>query len=411
VTRRTLPCGDVPANMNSAHSDLTQPLPVRVTLLMTATLAVLAGAIVAPSLPALEAHFSGVPQVDYLTRLIITLPSLFMALLAPFAGYVIDKFGRRKLLVSGILLYAVAGTAGAVADSIYAILASRAFLGISTAAIMTTVGTLIGDYFTGNARNRFMGYRNSANNFGGVIYLVVGGYLATMDWRAPFLIYLVALAILPFVLRFVFEPDAAGRLDAKQTGVAHEPVPWLAIGWQYFAGFIFGITFYMIPTQVPFYLRDLGFDDPALSGIGVAAAALATAVVSLFYGRIRRFVEIDTMFVYGFALSAIGHLCMALTDGLTLLFVGLFLFGAGQGSTTANFSIRLLELAPLRVRGRVMGGQATAIMMGFFTSPLLSQSIAKPFGLPAAFGTGAALLMAVSAVFLLRRLRVGEAMG
>ena len=370
---------------------------------MTASLAVMAGAIVSPSLPALEQHFSDIPRIDYLSRFIITVPSLFMAVLAPFAGYVIDRFGRRKLLLGGVVLYAAAGVGGAIFDSITAILISRAFLGISTAAIMTTVGTLIGDYFSGAARNRFMGYRNASNNFGGVIYLVLGGFIATLDWRAPFFIYLVALAVLPMIIKFIVEPDAGDAQSGGVDGQDAVPIPWLEIGWLYFAAFIFGVTFYMIPTQVPFFLIELGFGNPTLSGLGVAASTLATAVTALFYGRIRRYVAIETMFIFGFALSAVGFFAMGLAGALPLLFIGLLLFGAGQGSTTANFSIRLLELAPFHVRGRIMGGQATAIMMGFFVSPLVSQSIAKASSLSVAFFTAAGLLLLVSIVFALRK--------
>ncbi len=384
-------------------ADISPSVAIRITLLMTASLAVMAGAIVSPSLPALEQHFSHVPHIDYLARFIITVPSLFMAILAPFAGYIIDKFGRRKLLVGGVLLYAVSGTAGAIFDSITAILISRAFLGVSTAAIMTTVGTLIGDYFSGATRNRFMGYRNASNNFGGVVYLVLGGFIATVDWRAPFFIYLVALAVLPMIVRYIFEPGAGTERSNAAGDAESTPIPWLEIGWLYFAAFIFGVTFYMIPTQIPFYLIEMGFGDPALSGIGVAASTLATAITALFYGRLRRFLAIETMFIYGFALSAVGFLVMGLATTLPLLFIGLLLFGAGQGSTTANFSIRLLDLAPLRVRGRIMGGQATAIMMGFFISPLVSQTIATFSGLSTSFLTAAALLLTVSVVFLLRK--------
>lgn len=388
----------------SDAGDQSPVLAVRITLLMTASLAVMAGAIVSPSLPALEQHFSYIPRIDYLSRFIITVPSLFMAILAPFAGYVIDTFGRRKLLIGGILLYAAAGVGGGMFDSITAILISRAFLGISTAAIMTTVGTLVGDYFSGAPRNRFMGYRNASNNFGGVIYLVLGGFVATLDWRAPFFIYLVALAILPMVLKFIAEPPQDVSLGGNAGGGRVTPIPWLEIGWVYFAAFIFGVTFYMIPTQVPFYLGELGFADPALSGVGVAASTLATAITALFYGRIRQHVGIETMLIFGFGLSAVGFFAMGLANALPLLFLGLLLFGAGQGSTTANFSIRLLELAPYHVRGRIMGGQASAVMMGFFISPLLSQSIAKTSSLSVAFFTGALLLLTVSMMFGLRRI-------
>ena len=77
------------------------------------------------------------------------------------------------------------------------------------------------------------------------------------------------------------------------------------------------------------------------------------------------------------------------------------MFGMGMGFTTANFSIRLLELAPRRIRGRVMGGQATSIMLGFFISPLLSQPIAKVWSISAAFGVASGVLALAALAFLL----------
>lgn len=318
----------------------------------------------------------------------------------------IDKFGRRKLLIAAVLLYACAGTSAAVIDSITAILVSRALLGIATAGIMTSVGTLIGDMFTGSARDRMMGLRGAFNNFGGVVFLTLGGVLASAHWRAPFFIYLVALLIVPFILRYIYEPKPTppGSRDGGSDGA---PVPWLAISGTYGAAFLFGLSFYMIPTQIPFHFRDMGIPDPSIAGAAMGTATLATAFISLFFARIKAWLSPGLMFVLGFAITSAGFAIVATLSDLMAVFIGLSVFGVGMGLTTANFSIRLLELAPRRIRGRVMGGQATSIMMGFFLSPLFSQPIAKAWSIPTAFGV-ASITLALAALafgFILLRER------
>ena len=60
-----------------------------------------------------------------------------------------DRLGRKRLLIVATVLYAVFGTAPLWLDSLGAIMASRALVGITEAAIMTCCTTLIGDYYTG----------------------------------------------------------------------------------------------------------------------------------------------------------------------------------------------------------------------------------------------------------------------
>ena len=51
-----------------------------------------------PALPTLMAHFAGMPNSDLLVPMILTAPGLCIALCAPFAGVLVDKYGRRRLL-------------------------------------------------------------------------------------------------------------------------------------------------------------------------------------------------------------------------------------------------------------------------------------------------------------------------
>lgn len=187
---------------------------VKMTLLVTSTLTVMAGAIIAPSLPAMQEHFATVPNVDFWVRLVLTMPALFIVIGAPFAGMIIDRFGRKWLLVIGAILYGLAGSAGYILPSLTALLVSRALLGLAVAGVMTSVTTLIADYYDGPSRAQILGFQAAFMGLGGTIFLTTGGFLADLDWRNPFLIYLFAFMILPFIITALFEPSRSRDKDS-----------------------------------------------------------------------------------------------------------------------------------------------------------------------------------------------------
>jgi MFS family permease len=108
--------------MSDAPSRQQNTLVLRGTLLAVSSLTVMAGATISPSLPAIQAHFADVPAVDVLVRLVLTLPALFIALGAPLAGVLVDRWGRKPLLVVCVLLYAAAGASGVYLDALTPIL-------------------------------------------------------------------------------------------------------------------------------------------------------------------------------------------------------------------------------------------------------------------------------------------------
>ena len=129
------------------------------TVLLTSSLAFLAPSAIAPGLPALQADFAHVDNAAFLSPLVLTMPMLFIALASPFAGYAVDRYGRRRILIVSTFFYGLAGVSGLAVESIFALLASRAFLGVFLAGIMTSVTALVGDYFVGEERNRVAGLR------------------------------------------------------------------------------------------------------------------------------------------------------------------------------------------------------------------------------------------------------------
>jgi len=228
----------------------------RYTLLGASALTVMAGATISPTIPAMQDHFSAVADVALLTRLVLTIPGLFIALFSLLAGAVVDRFGRKRLLILTTLLYALSGMAGLVLDDLLLILVSRALLGVAVAGVMTSATTLIGDYFQGPARDRFMGLQAAFMGFGGVVFLLAGGWLGDWHWRGPFAIYGLALLLIPGMLWGLYEPPQHRPGDSGAAPVP--PLPRWRVAGIYASALLGMLAFYMVPVQIPHRLRELG---------------------------------------------------------------------------------------------------------------------------------------------------------
>ena len=97
-------------------------------ILLGSTMSVMAGASIAPALPEMTDYFSEVENAEILVKIMLTIPSLFIALFSPVAGIILDKYGRRLPLLLSTILYGIAGTSGFYLDNLYLILLGRAIL-------------------------------------------------------------------------------------------------------------------------------------------------------------------------------------------------------------------------------------------------------------------------------------------
>lgn len=91
-----------------------ESLVLKITLLLTSMLMVMVTTAVAPARPEIQAHFAEVPRAALWVRLLLTLPALFIAATAPVVGYIIDRIGRKRVLVLSTLLFGISGVAGYV---------------------------------------------------------------------------------------------------------------------------------------------------------------------------------------------------------------------------------------------------------------------------------------------------------
>src|SRR3954466_6388232 len=94
-------------------------------LLFSSCLAVLGAVLLAPVLPRIEDAFAGTPGVEALTPIVLTAPALVIGLTAMVAGRIVDRVGRKRLLVGALVVYAFVGTAPAEVPSPALLLGTR----------------------------------------------------------------------------------------------------------------------------------------------------------------------------------------------------------------------------------------------------------------------------------------------
>lgn len=372
---------------------------IKTTLLLTSSLTVMAGATIAPSLPDLSRVFSHEPHAELLSRLVLTLPALFIALAAPVAGYIIDRLGRKKLLLLSIVLYAAAGSSGLYLDSLYTILVGRALLGLAVAGAMTTSMTLIGDYFEGAERNHFMGIQGSFMALGGVIFISLGGWLADVGWRFPFGIYLSSLLFFIPAALFIYEPQHKRQSDIAFS--VDSSLPRLPVSLIYGIGLLGMILFYIIPVQLPFLLtRELGVSNTKV-GLAIALSSLAGAFISFNYHRIKNQARYPTIYILVFGLMGAGYLIISMATVYGMVIPGLILAGLGFGLMMPNTNLWLISISPTVLRGRVIGGLTTAVFLGQFLSPIAVKPIHDMTSLSGIFASAGGLMLCLSAGFAL----------
>jgi MFS family permease len=358
----------------SAPSKLLQA-----ALLIASSLTIMLAAALSPSLPSLRDHFASVPDAEFQAKLMLTIPGLFIAIAAPFAGFIADFFGRKRLLIWSLALYVLAGSAGIWIDELTHLLVSRAILGVATAGLMTAATALIGDYFQGPQRERFIGLQTSAMGICGVVSLAAGGLLAEWSWRGPYLIFLTPLALIPLVFLHVGEPSAERRAAASApTGAA--PKPGLQI--LLFAAFLYLVTmllyatFFLLPTHGAFYLREMGFPGPILAAVPVALANLTQAPTAANYRRFRSWgLSHQTVFALAFTIMGAGFVLMALTDDYIIFNLAAAIAGIGLGFGMPNCAVWLMTGTPPAFRGRVVGGLTMSIFIGQFLSAIAGQGL------------------------------------
>jgi MFS family permease len=325
-------------------------------------------------------------------------------------GYLLDRFGRRKVILLGPVLAALASFLIVSAHSFPELLVYR-FIG-GWAQQMWILGRLatITDSGGGRRGSQITGLFGM-DSTGRLLGPAVGGFAAVWDVRLPFVIYglLALLAIVPSfkLLRETRAPDTGPARKATTTAARGGGLaPFLA--WPILV--LFTIQFLASLTRGAiwggtldlFVVYAYGIGPQTLGVLVTATSALGVPITFAVGHLMDRFGRKATL-VPGLALLGVGLLGMAVVAYLQMplasYVMSLFWVRSALSLTSGSMQVLASDAAPAQSRGRFLGAWRLIAEVGQVLSPLSFAALADGFSFATAFGFlcltsfGAALLL------------------
>ena len=184
------------------------------------------------ALPALESSFkAGVIDVQW----VVESYGLFLGALILVGGAAGDRFGRRKVFLTGVSVFALASAACGVAQSIHQLIVARALQGLGAALLTPGSLAIISASFPEQERGRAIGTWSGFSAITTALGPVLGGWLIQhASWRWIFFINL-PLAAAVILISIVHVPESRGPL-AKRLDILGALLAIIGLG-----GLVFGL--------------------------------------------------------------------------------------------------------------------------------------------------------------------------
>jgi MFS family permease len=331
-----------------------------------------------PVLPAIQAAFPNV--APSLIQLLITIPSLCCVVFSLIYGKLTDFVTRRKIFLAAIVLLLTGGILPAFVNNFTHFLILRFVMGIGIGILTPAAADLIVHYFDGSTRQTMMGWNQTAASVGGVIFQLIGGYLAGINWRYACsatavcaIFYLVAFIILP-------EPEpkaktSAADKDAK-VGFRMPGRTWvLSIWYMFYAMF----TFAFVTTTAMMAVGE-NIATSADLGFTMSLMTISVSIVALFFGLAAKIFKRYVIAV-GMLVNAIAALVAFTGRSLILIDLAMVLCGVGLALVVPGILTRVTSIVVPTATTMALSIFYATSGLGQFVQPLVFARIQKQLGI------------------------------
>ena len=405
-----------PSSIAGTDSGIVRERPFQLLLLIN-VLPPLGTALLSPVLGSLVEPLGASTANIGLMMSAFTAPSIVVI---PIAGVISDRYGRRPVLLFGLVWFGLTGTAIAFVSTFAAALALRALQGIGFAALTPIIITSLGDLYAGTKEATAQGLRFTGSGLSQTAFPLAAGVLVGLAWQYPFLLYAVAFPIAAVVYVYFEEPlDEAADEESEgvraQIGdmralVAHRRA-WTMVVARGSAN----VAWFGFLTYNSILVVDVLGHTPAEAGILAALASLTYALAASQAGRVADAFD-DRLYPLVATNASMGAgLALAfLARSFAVAAVGVAFMGIGFGLVLSIYRSVITTLPPADLRGGLVSlgegsgraaATATPVVMGVAvavaTRPLGFETAVRAVGagtglVGAGVGIGCLLLMSAS---------------
>ncbi|MFF6971061.1 multidrug effflux MFS transporter [Streptomyces tsukubensis] len=335
-----------------------------------------------PALPAVTDSLSASAATIQLT---LTTCIAGLALGQLVAGPLSDRWGRRRPLLIGMVVYVVATALCALAPGAGVLIALRLVQGLAGAAGIVIARAVVRDLYEGVAMARFFSTLMLISGVAPIVAPLIGGQvLRFTDWRGIFLVLTGVGAVLTLVI-LKWLPETLPR-DARRTGGVRESLRTMRglLGDRVFTGYVltgafsFAALFAYIAAS-PFVVQEIYGASPqafsllfGLNSIGLIAVGQING--RLLVGR----VSLDKALACGLVVIVLAAAALTVMTtgvlgepGLVGVAAGLFVLMAAQGLTMPNTNALALNRTPHAAGSASALIGTSGFLMGAAASPLV----------------------------------------
>jgi len=343
----------------------------------------------------LHAHNYG-GATPLLTGLAIGIYGLTQGLLQMPFGFLSDRFGRKTVIVCGLLIFALGSVFAAEADSIVQVIIGRALQGAG--AIAAAVMALAADLTREEVRLRVMAVIGMAIGAGFMLAMVLGPVIAS-GYGLPTLFWITAgLAALGILVVVFVTPKAPRREFHRDTEaslgdlgrVAANPELLKLCGGVFIAHLVLSATFVAFPLVLQ---NQLHVDEANHWRMYLPVFALSIVLLVPMIIAAEKYRLLRSTFAFSIVLLAIAELGLAMSHSYASVFVMLVLFFGAFNFLEAVMPANVSRVAPLAMKGTALGLFSSSQFLGAFSGGLLGGYLLGAGGHGATFETLAVVLL------------------
>ena len=287
----------------------------------------LPGLAISPISEKLSTIFPTATELDI--QSLSTLPSLFIIPFILLAGFLSSKVSYTKLLYIGLSIFLSSGILYFLCDSMWQLIAVSVLLGIGAGIIIPLSTSLVSRFFSGEQRSKQFGYISAITNIALVVATAVAGWLADIQWRLPFLVYLVSVVSL-ILVPAIKHSERSVSVSEENATLSQAYVNYRSLS-KYMLYYLF-ITYLVMVLNInlPFQLGKMGYDS-GVSGLFISLQFVAMMLPGFFINRIVKVMGRNVL-LWTLLLIGLGLLDIYMNSSLPFIAVGCIAVGFGYGT-------------------------------------------------------------------------------
>lgn len=365
------------------------PLMTLIAILTISLTVNLPGLAISPVMGKIAQVFPSATEFE--TQLLTVLPNLLIIPFMLLSGHLAVRHSESKILTVGLVIYCISAVLYLFSDSMLSLLLISCLLGAGSGLVVPLAGGYLGEYFSGNARAKYLGMKSGISNASIILGTLAVGFVANRNWHLPFLVYLVPiipLVLVPYLRRNYIlshtikseEPDSVSAAPVK---APESPAISSKQSLKLLAGIIaiyFFITYGMevISYFLPFTFTHYHLSD-SQTGIATSMFFLACTLGGFGLQPIIKITKRYTMLVF-LAMMAVSLFGMWLFHSFGSFLVTVFFLGLGYGVIQPIIYNKATEIAPTPAdSSRYFSYVLTANYVAISVTPAIIEGIQSLF--------------------------------